>query len=176
MTITLAPVTPATWPDLERLFTARGGPGHCWCMVWRDMPGRAGAAPSDRQAALRARVMAGTPVGLVLAVDGAPVGWCSIGPQDSFRALTNAPAEPGLWCLTCFFLHRDHRGQGLSARLLLGALDMARAAGATAVEATPVDPASPSYRFMGFTDLFLRHGFAETGRVGARRHVMRLEL
>ena len=174
--ITLSPVTPANWPDLEQMFERRGGPGHCWCMVWRDMPARAAATPADRKAALQARVATDTPVGLILAVDGRPVGWCSIGPQDSFRAVTPGPAEPGLWCLTCFFVSRDHRGQGLSAQLLQGALAMARDAGAKAVEATPVEPGSPSYRFMGFTEVFLDHGFHETGRVGARRHVMRLKL
>lgn len=176
MAITLTPVTQDSWSVLETLFQARGGPGYCWCMAWREMPDRAAAGPEQRKAALRAQVEAGTPVGLVLDVDGAPVGWCSIGPQESFRKLHPGGAEPGLWCLTCFFLHRDHRGQGLSARLLEGALDYARAAGARAVEATPVDAGSPSYRFMGFTDLFQRHGFAETGRAGTRRHVMRREL
>lgn len=176
MNVDLAPVTATTWPLLEQLFQARGGPGYCWCMAWRQMPDRAGAGPAERKAALMDRVMGGTPVGLILSVDGTPAGWCSIGPQGSFRALRPGPAEPGLWWLSCFFLHRAQRGKGLSAHLLTGALDMARAGGATSVEATPVDPTSPSYRFMGFTTLFLAHGFRETGRVGERRHVMRKEL
>ena len=44
------------------------------------------------------------------------------------------------------------------------------------LEATPVDPASPSYRFMGFVRVFQEAGFVEIGRQGIRRHVMRLEL
>jgi hypothetical protein len=44
------------------------------------------------------------------------------------------------------------------------------------VEAYPVDPDSPSYRFMGFADLFETAGFREVGRAGKRRHVVRLDL
>ena len=31
------PVTSERWPDLERFFESRGGPKHCWCMVFRPM-------------------------------------------------------------------------------------------------------------------------------------------
>jgi len=48
--------------------------------------------------------------------------------------------------------------------------------GARAIWAYPVDPDSPSYRFMGFTGLFRRAGFVEVARAGSRRHVMRLGL
>lgn len=44
------------------------------------------------------------------------------------------------------------------------------------VEAYPVDPESPSYRFMGFVEMFADAGFREVGMAGRRRHVMQLEL
>lgn len=34
----------------------------------------------------------------------------------------------------------------------------------------------PSYRFGGFVPFFTREGFREGGRLGTRRHVMRLDL
>lgn len=52
----------------------------------------------------------------------------------------------------------------------------ARKQGAKVVEAYPVDPDSPSYRFMGFVGLFEKAGFAKVGIAGTRRHVMRLTL
>ena len=62
-------------------------------------------------------------------------------------------------------------------RLLIeAAVDHARGKGATVVEAYPVDPTSPSYRFMGFVGTFESMGFREVGRAGTRRHVMRLSL
>jgi len=48
--------------------------------------------------------------------------------------------------------------------------------GARVVEAYPVAPDSPSYRFMGFVPAFEKAGFREVGRAGSRRHVMRLEV
>ena len=44
--------------------------------------------------------------------------------------------------------------------------------GADVVEGYPVDPDSPSYKFMGTCSTFLAAGFEEIGRVGTRRHVM----
>ena len=43
--------------------------------------------------------------------------------------------------------------------MLRAAIDYARKRGATALEAYPVDPDSPSYRFMGFVPAFERLGF-----------------
>ena len=82
----------------------------------------------------------------------------------------------GVWSLACFFIRRDLRRQGIAAQLIEAAVAHARARGATVVEAYPVDPDSPSYRFMGFVDTFCRAGFREVGRAGKRRNVMRLDL
>jgi hypothetical protein len=60
--------------------------------------------------------------------------------------------------------------------MLSAAIETARRHGATVVEAYPVDPDSPSYRFMGFVPLFRAAGFKSAGRAGTRRHVMRLNL
>ncbi len=48
--------------------------------------------------------------------------------------------------------------------------------GATIVEAYPVDPDSPSYRFMGFVETLSEAGFQKVGQVGQRRHVMRFPI
>jgi hypothetical protein len=61
-------------------------------------------------------------------------------------------------------------------QLLQAAMATARKHGARVVEAYPVDPDSPSYRFMGFVSKFERAGFLETGRVGKRRHATHLML
>jgi hypothetical protein len=61
-------------------------------------------------------------------------------------------------------------------QLIQAAIDHSRGRGATVVEAYPVDPDSPSYRFMGFVPIFRAFGFEEVGIAGSRRHVMRLTL
>jgi GNAT superfamily N-acetyltransferase len=71
---------------------------------------------------------------------------------------------------------RELRGRGLSGQLIKAAEDHARAHGAKIIEAYPVDPGSPSYRFSGFAAMFEERGFERVGRAGARRNVFRKDL
>jgi GNAT superfamily N-acetyltransferase len=169
------------WPDLERLFESRGGPKSCWCMVWRATPDEAKRTDGpSRKAALAARVAAGTPIGILGYLGDEPVAWCSIAPRASYRRLGGA-GEDGdeddhVWSIACFFVPRHLRGHGVTGRLIAAAVAHARRKGARVVEGYPVDPTSPSYRFMGFRSSFAGAGFEEVGRAGTRRHVVRLRV
>jgi GNAT superfamily N-acetyltransferase len=122
-------------------------------------------------------IEAGTPVGILAYERNEPVGWCSVAPRETFLRLSpdQNDDEIGVWSVTCFYVPRTRRGSGLGEALLDAAIRHAFDQGATAVEAYPVDPDSPSYRFMGFRGLFERKGFRESGMAGSRRHVVRLE-
>ena len=112
-------------------------------------------------------------------LDGEPVAWCSIAPRETYRAGLYRPSgdEPdGVWSLACSYVPRRLRRRGIARRLLDAAVDDARSRGAAVIEAYPVDPDSPSYRFMGFVPLFEAAGFRQVGTVGSRRYVMRLGL
>jgi GNAT superfamily N-acetyltransferase len=176
--LTFRPVTKRNLADFEALFSAPGAPKYCWCMVWRRSPAEAKKNdPASRKRQMFERIGKGVPVGL-LAYDGeTPVAWVSIAPRDSYRTLGGPEAKPGetIWSLACFFVPRRLRRQGMTRRLIAAAIDHARKQGATIVEAYPVEPDAPSYRFMGFVPVFAEAGFTEIGRAGHRRHVMRLE-
>lgn len=174
----VAPVSPQSWPDFERLFEAKGAPKYCWCMAWRATGEETkNTDPASRKAAMADRVANGVPVGLLGYLDGEPVAWCSIAPRPTYRRLVaNQTDDASVWSIVCFFVARAQRGQGVMRRMLASALEHARARGATVVEAYPVDEESPSYRFMGFVPLFEEAGFTEVGREGTRRHVMRRQL
>ena len=100
--------------------------------------------------------------------------------------LNSAPAQlPGLGrsgrrggreCLVQRMLFRPATAwnKGVARKLVKSAVVHAREKGATVVEAYPVAPDSPSYRFMWFIGTFESMGFREVGRAGIRRHVMRL--
>ncbi|MHA1549084.1 MAG: GNAT family N-acetyltransferase [Alphaproteobacteria bacterium] len=171
----------STWDDLETLFSAPGGPKHCWCMVWRPKPrGASKMGKEIRRTWLHAFVERGVPIGLLGYADDAPVAWCSIGPRAEHRRL-GGPEDlqdeiNAVWSLTCFYIQRSHRRTGRVSELIGAAVDYARRGGAVLVEAYPVEPDAPSYRFMGFTPVFTRAGFTEVGTAGFRRHVMRLHL
>ena len=176
--ITFHEVDASRWDDLERLFESRGGPKSCWCMVWR--AGAKTAKGPDRKAAMKRYVCEGVPIGLLGYSGGEPVAWCSIAPRTTYRDFggpTNISGLPEeVWSLACFFIRRELRGKGLTKRIIEAAVQHAAKRGAKVVEAYPVEPGSPSYRFMGYLPTFSAAGFHEVGRAGARRRVMRREL
>ena len=168
-----------TWADLARLFEARGGPKNCWCMVWRATPVESkDASGTARKAALKLRVDNQTPIGILGYQGQEPVAWCSIAPRPTYRRLGGIEDETreNVWAIACFYVIRRLRGLGITRQLIDGAVAHAKRNGATMVEAYPVEPDSPSYRFMGFVESFKAAGFEEVGRVGARRHIFRRRL
>ncbi len=123
------------------------------------------------------RISANVPVGLLGYLDDEPVAWCSVAPRSTYRRLVDvASSDEGIWSIACFFIVRRLRGRGITQQIIKAAVAHARSHGASIVEAYPVDPNSPSYRFMGFVPVFEKAGFCEIGLAGTRRHVMQLKL
>ncbi|MCB1487657.1 MAG: GNAT family N-acetyltransferase [Bauldia sp.] len=177
--LSFRPVGKDTLSDFEALFNSPGAPKHCWCMVWRRTTAEAkeNSGP-DRKRQIFQRIAAGVPVGLIAYQDGTPMGWVSVAPRETYRNLGGRPATPGetVWAVVCFWVPRKRRGEGLVYRLIEAAVEHARDKGATAVEAYPVPPDAPSYRFMGFVPAFEKAGLTDVGAAGIRRRVMRLQL
>lgn len=171
-------VTPDLWSSFERLFERRGGPKACWCMLWRATPEEARHPDgASRKAAMTKRFAAGTTVGLIGFLDEEPVIWCSVAPRSTYRRLVaDGGPDDGIWSIACLFVVRKLRGQGLTQRVIGEAVRFAKSKGAVTVEAYPVDPQSPSYRFMGLIPSFAAAGFCEVGRAGTRRHVFQLRI
>lgn len=177
--LTFRPVTAETKADFVAVFEGPGGPKYCWCMAWRatkeELKDTKG--PSRKKQML-SRIDGGVPVGLVGYLEGEPVAWVSIAPKDTYLRLGGPETKPGevVWSLACMYARRKLRGQGLAHQLIAAAVRHARKEGATIVEAYPVAPDSPSYRFMGFIGAFEAAGFEEIEMAGSRRHVMRLKV
>lgn len=174
-------VTSATWSDFAKLFDGKGAPGYCYCMVWRaTAEEKKDATRAGRKAAMKKRVRAKTRVGILGYVDGEPKAWCSIAPRDTFvESMVEAREgddDERVWSLTCFFVHRDLRRQGVMTTLVRAAKKHAKKHGATILEAYPVAADSPSYRFGGFLPVFQDDGFVKVGKSGSRRHVVRHRL
>ena len=173
------PVTKARWGDFDALFEAPGGPKYCWCMAWRTTPAEARETRgAERKPLMQQRIVGGLTVGVLGYLGDEPVAWVSVAPRDTYRDLGGPDAKPGeiIWSLACMYLKRQMRQQGRGAELIAAAIAYARKEGATVLEAYPVDPASPSYRFMGFIPAFERAGFTEIGTAGTRRQIMRLTI
>jgi ribosomal protein S18 acetylase RimI-like enzyme len=204
--VTVRPLTPSRWPDLEAVFEARGCSiaRGCWCMFYRES-GRVevpkGARLADvRKARLRALCKAGPPPGLIayarLDEAGAPsprgrlrpVGWVTLGPRRDFaklqrspvmRPVDDTPLDARLWSIVCFVVPPAYRHRGVAHALLHGAVGYARKHGARIVEAYPVDkPARghDDWMWHGAKSMYDRAGFAEVARRKPQRPVVRLAL
>ncbi|MBE9099842.1 GNAT family N-acetyltransferase [Vacuolonema iberomarrocanum] len=177
MKLDFHPVTADRWGDFAQLFESKGGPHNCWCMVWRNnenrktIPGKVG-----KKSSMKNRVDQGIPVGLLAYSDNEPIAWCSIAPRDTYKSLGGDETKDCVWSLACFFIKRTFRNMGITSQLLTAAIDYAKENGAQYVEAYPVAPDSPSYRFMGFVSTFEKAGFQFVKSAGSRRNVMLLPL
>jgi len=168
----LRSLAPGDWPAVERLFGARGACGGCWCMLWRvERGGKSWDAfkGEPAKAAFRAGIEEGRVQGMLAFAGEEAVGWCSLGPREDFprllrsRVLQRERAGPS-WAITCLFLARSARRQGLGIRLLEAAAHHAFAAGAEEVEGYPVRVApgarmSASFVWTGTPAMFDRAGF-----------------
>ena len=79
-----------------------------------------------------------------------------------------------VWSIVCFVVGRAHRGQGVADRLLAGAIDYAKARGATTLEAYPVEipegeRVASANVFKGTLSMFERHGFEVVARPPGHR-------
>jgi len=171
------PVTRENWADFEAFFSSHSMLRHCWCMDWRlTREEQKQNDTAGRKSHMRRRIEGGVPVGILAYRDGKPVAWCSVGPRETFRNLRGDESLDGAWSITCFFVPKDLRGQGLTRALMAGAKAYALENGAKHLEGYPVERDSPSYRFMGHLDMFERAGFAFVKNAGLRRRVMTLRL
>jgi GNAT superfamily N-acetyltransferase len=184
MKLTIRPLTPDLWPALEDLFGKGGASNGCWCMYWRLGPEYHKRPRVKNKAAFREVVKRGPPPGL-LAFDGQrAVGWCQLTPRDDLawlnrkRGLEPVDAVP-VWSISCFYVRRGYRWQGVMSVLIAAALKAAKRADAPALEAYPVDTARPdstSNVFTGTASVFRRAGFKTVARRLPSRPIMRHDL
>jgi len=176
------PLVAERWPDLERLFGPRGACGGCWCMYWR-LPRREYEAIRGEGArvALKGLVESGAAPGILAYADGAPIGWCSLGPRETYPVLESSRIlkrvdEQPVWSIVCFFVARVWRRKGVTVRLLQAAVDYAREHGAKIIEGYPVEPKDlrpDAFVYTGIASAFRKAGFVEVARRSDTRPIMR---
>lgn len=157
--LAIHPLTPDRWDDLERLFGERGV---------GNRTGRRSARSSNRD-----RPPGCWPMSMV----NPPVG-----PRESYpvlgrpRVLKPVDDQP-VWAMTCFFVAKPYRRQGISSALPRAAVEFAAEHGATIVEGYPVDPTGadqpPILINTGLTLTSQGAGFCEAVRRSKKRPLMR---
>jgi GNAT superfamily N-acetyltransferase len=180
---TTRPLDAESWPDFAELVEAHNGVwGGCWCMGFHPKGPGWGKSAELNRAEKEARVRNGE-AHAALVYDGDQcVGWCQFGVPEEVPRIKNRKAyEEGLselpdWRITCFFVGKGHRGQGVAATALAGALEEIERLGGGTVESYPdeVDGrGSASFLHNGTVAMFEQQGFARTRLIGKTRWVVR---
>jgi GNAT superfamily N-acetyltransferase len=182
----IRPLTPETWDDFCTLFGPRGACGGCWCMFWRRSRRdfEAGKGAGNRRS-MRRIVHSGTVPGLLAYAGTRPVGWVAVAPRDQYSALGRSrilrPVDDHpCWSISCLFVDRAYRNQGVSTALLEAACQHVQIEGGRVVEGYPVEPktdkAPAAFVWTGLASAFRQAGFAECARRSPTRPIMRREV
>jgi GNAT superfamily N-acetyltransferase len=163
----------------------------CWCLSWR-LPSKenrvlTGQARAEKVRELCARELA---PGVLAHLDGEVAGWAGVAPRSDLHPFEHSRKIPHIddlpvWSIWCLRVRPGFRKQGITAALIDGAVEYARACGAPAVESYPVDNGDQrvdlTMAFVGTRAMFERAGFtkaADTDSIagGFPRILMRLPL
>lgn len=173
-----------TWADFADLAERHKGVwGGCWCMSFHSEGIGAGHTPEGNREAKERRVRHGTAHAALVYHSGRCVGWCQYGPRQELPRIKNrreyerSAGQAPDWRITCFFVDRDHRGQGVAQAALEGAMKLIAQAGGGVVESYPDDPQagrlSASFLHNATVAMFLRNGFVRDRQIGKTRWVVR---
>jgi len=183
--LSIKPITRNLWTDLEELFGLNGACGGCWCMNWK-LRGKA----YEEAKGYRARQMhksivdAGTVTGLLAYANGEVVGWVAVEPRGEYEKLAHSrilkPVDDQLvWSVTCFYVAKAYRRQGVTVSLLKAAVEHVRQMGGRIVEGYPVDAQKDMpapFVFTGMASAFQKAGFKEVARNSPTRPIYRFDL
>lgn len=179
MDLTVYPLTSDLWRELEHLFGEKGACNGCWCMYWRIGNEYTKRPGEQNKAALHELVMKGPPPGLLAFAGDLLVGWCQLTPRSDLPWLDKAwrlklMDDLPVWSLSCFYIRIGWRKRGVTTALIRAALQVAKQAGAPALEAYPLDASlTPSTSSTGYATTFERLGFVEVARHAPPRPIMR---
>lgn len=171
------------WTDLEELFGLHGACAGCWCMYWK-LRGKAyeQARGYETRQMHKSIVDSGTVTGLLAYLHGDVVGWVAVEPRSAYeklaysRVLKPVDDQP-VWSVTCFFVAKKYRRQGITVELLKAAVGHVRRQGGKIVEGYPVDTQKDMpapFIFTGTASAFQQAGFKEVARHSPTRPIFRL--
>jgi GNAT superfamily N-acetyltransferase len=171
-----------TWPDFARIVEKHNGVwGGCWCIAFHLKSGGPDRTAAENRADKEKLVRANRSHA-ALVYDGAHVvGWCQFGPPAELPARMRGYGKLGVappdWRITCFFVDRDRRREGIAKAALAGALRMIAAKGGGTVDGYPIvtrgKSTSSSFLWSGTESMFNELGFRPLGSLGTSKLVMR---
>lgn len=190
--IVILPATADRFDDAEHALTGGGDGTACQCQWWTITNAQfQRTTTEERRDLLREEMESDAPPPALIAyVDGEAAGWVRVAPRTAQVRIgrtreiaAHTPLtldDPGVWSVSCFVVRREHRGEGLTARLLAAAVEHARKHGARVVEAYPYDTdaakQSTNQLYKGVLSVFEAAGFREVARPKPDRAIVTLDL
>ena len=181
----IKPLTLDTYPAWLALAEKHNGVwGGCYCHYFHDDTETVKKAEVGGPEFKRRMIEQGI-AHAALVFDGEQaIAWCEYGspaelPRIYHRKEYDAgESRPAPWRITCFFVDRDHRRQGVALEALRGALDLIAQAGGGEVVSFPniVEPGkrvSASFLHNVTPGMFEEAGFTFERRIGKNKTVMR---
>jgi GNAT superfamily N-acetyltransferase len=177
------PADKGRWKDVEKLFGARGACGGCWCMTWRLHTKEFNEKKGEGNKKLLKKIIyRGDEPGIIAYVGGVPAGWCAAAPREVYVKLEKSKVlrpldDKRVWSVSCLFIGKEFRRQGLSTKLLKEAIKFCKERGAKVIEGYPVEPYGDNipaaFAWTGIPSSFERAGFKEAARRSKHRPIMR---
>ena len=174
-----------TWPAFDDLVMRHNGIfGGCWCIWFHpDGPERGQGAEANRE--LKRRYVEEGKAHAALFFDGdEAIAWCEFGTPEELPTIHHrkqydaTKASDPDWRLTCIFIDKRYRRQGITELAIRGALDMIARAGGGVVEGYPHDltdqtkKMSSSFLYNSTRSLYERLGFTYDRPKGLKNCVM----
>ncbi|WP_433365398.1 GNAT family N-acetyltransferase [Actinoplanes sp. CA-142083] len=178
-------LTTGTWDAYARLIERHNGVfGGCWCTYFQTMHAEKTFSAEDNRALKQRLVEEGRAHAAVVFDGEQAVAWCQYGSPEELPNIYHRKqyeAELDLlpdYRITCIFVDKKHRRQGLAEVALRGALELISQAGGGVVEGYPHDNDGKkmSVLYDGTRDLFERAGFTYIRPKGLKNCVMRLAI
>jgi GNAT superfamily N-acetyltransferase len=135
--------------------------------------------------AFRNIVASGVKPGVLAYRGKEPIGWCAVAPRSHYIALERSRIlrpvdDQPVWSISCLFVRRQDRRQGVSTQLLRAAVDLAAKHGAKVVEGYPVEPSMEKmpdpFLWHGVPSAFIAAGFKEVVRRSKSRPIMHFKI
>lgn len=182
----IRPLTPETYPAWLALAQKHNGVwGGCYCSYFHGDTARTIKREHDGPT-FKERLVAEGIAHAALVLDGDDaIAWCEYGTPLELpniyhrKEYDSGESRPAPWRITCFFVDRDHRRQGVAREALDGALQLIADAGGGEVvsfanELVPGKKTSSSFLHNGTRAMFEKAGFTFERHLGKRKTVMRI--
>jgi len=178
------PLSRQNWNKFVQLFGNKGACGNCWCMYYRlnKTDFQEGKTDNGNKAAMKELVWQDKPTGILAIYEDQAIGWCAFAPREDFIKLSKSrvhkPIDNQLvWSVTCFFIDKNFRRNGVSVALLKGLIQYATAKGIKIIEAYPTiptkEPLPDTFAWIGLYKSFEKAGFHIADRTSKNRPMVR---